>query len=189
MLGWQEAETPLTLVPRQSLGSHISSTDAIAAAIDQLDDDGIEPELRADLIAALVDAIAGTRQKVDATNGVLAMLEARAAAAKAEIARLDKRAGKATRDYARLEAYVLATLEEKQIDRLEGETSTLARRLNPASVIVDDPAAIPVAFLRWPPQPPPPPEQPDKVAIKAALKAGLKVAGCRLAQTAKLVRS
>ena len=51
-------------------------------------------------------------------------------------------------------------------------------RLNPPSVEVFAPEAVPAELLR--PAPPAPPPAPDKVAIKAVLAAGREVPGCRL---------
>ncbi len=186
--GWLRAAPPSQLVPppRKSLRDLLDDVDAIRDTLDSLDDDTLDDAARDDLSRMLVAAIAGTREKVDRTAGVLAQLEADAAAAAAECARLADRRKRFERHAARLADYVLAALSASNLNELRGNTATLTRRANPVSVVVDDPTAVPAEFLRVPDPPPP---SPDKAAIKAALKAGGDVSGCRLIQAQRLVRS
>ncbi len=182
----------LSLIPkRMSLWEHVQDVDAIADLVFALDDAGsMTPEAEEQLQHALIRANAGTKAKVDRTASVLASFEAAEAFASAEAERLAKRAATFRRSRERLTDYVLATLDASKLDKLEGDTSTLARRKNPAKVIVDDETAIPIDFLRFPDEPPPPPPVPDKAAIAKALKLDpASVPGARLVQTFRLVRS
>lgn len=168
--------------------------DAIAQMVEEIDaieqDEELTPAEREAatkaVIAALLPALAGTRKKVDSTNSVLAMYEHLVAAAKGERDRLTKRIRRFERCGERLTQYVLATLTASRLEQLDGETSTLTRRLNPASVVfvegIDFEADLEDEFLRWK-------AEPDKVAIKAAIKAKREVPGASLVKLPKLVRS
>jgi hypothetical protein len=158
----------------------------IADTIEALDDEAMTDDLRDHLSEQLVVELAGTREKVDAVANVLAMFEGLAATAEKEIERLAKRANRYTRQAKRLEVYVLAVMSASKLDRIDGETSTLVRRLNPPKVVIDDGAAIGHEFMFYPEAPPP---HPDKGAIKKALLAKRKVAGARLERGERLARS
>lgn len=173
-----------------SLRAHIDTVDALAEAIERLDDEALDPAQHEAIAEQLVDAIGGTRGKVDRTCCVLAMFEHLEAAAKAEEDRLAKRAAYFHRQRERLEKYVLGIMASAELPRIDGETASLQRKLNPPGVVIDDANAIPWEFMRLPEAPPPPDAVPDKKAIAAALKADpASVPGCRLNQTARLVRS
>lgn len=171
---------------KQTLREHITSVDAIAFAIEELDDEALTDAMRDEISAELIGAIAGTKAKVDNTARVLAMLEHLQTAAAAERDRLAARAARFERQHERLEKYVLATLEASGLDKLDGDTSTLSRRLNPPRVELDPEAKFDAEFLRYKPAPP---AEPDKDLIKRALKSHREVAGARLTQSARLVRS
>lgn len=182
----------LALVPKRiSLFELIADVDSITELVFALDDAGeMTPEIEEQLQTALVSAIAGTRAKVDRTASVIATFEAAEASASAEVARLSKRAAAFKRNRERLETFVLATLAASRLDKIDGETSTLSRRKNPAKVRIDCEQSIPFDFLRFPEQPPPPPAVPDKKLIAAALKANPDaVPGAVLVQEYRLVRS
>lgn len=175
-----------TTPAKPSLRALVAGVDAIAETIEALDDDQMSPAMRDALSEQLVAALAGTKKKVDSTNAVLAMFEALESAAKLERDRLEKRAEYYARQTARLETFVLAVLEASKLDKIDGETSTLTRRKNPPAVQIDDATAIEQEFLKYAPAPPP---TPDKAAIARALKAHRDVAGARLTQSVRLVRS
>lgn len=168
--------------------------DAIAEMLEEIDAIEQDEELSAEereaatniVIALLLPALAGTRKKVDSTNAVLAMYEHLVAAAKCERDRLTKRIRRFERCGERLESYVLATLEASKLPRLEGETSTLELRLNPASVLfvdgIDFGRDLDDEFLRWT-------CEPKKTEIKAAIKAQREVPGAFLKRLPRLVRS
>lgn len=173
-----------------SLRAHIETVDGIAEAIEILDDESMTEQLRDELSMKLIEALAGTRQKVDRCSLVVGMFEHLEASAIAERERLDRRVKYYERQRERLETYVLAVLEASKLDRIEGETSTLQRKKNPAKVVIDDESLVPGEFLRLPKIPPPPPAAPDKKAIAAALKADpASCPGARLVPSFRLVRS
>ena len=181
--------TPLRVVPKRSLRDHLQGVDLILAALDQLDEldesDGLTPERETELASDLISALAGTREKVDNVNRVLAMFEGLEAAAAKETERLKLRAARFERQRIRLQDYVIATMTASNLRELAGNTSDLKLRQNPASVRIDDVRAVPDEFLRQPPVPAP---VPDKTLIGRALKAGRAIAGATLQTTTRLVR-
>jgi hypothetical protein len=181
-------QRPANPPARQSLRSHISDVDAIADTIESLDDEELDEATRDELSAMLIEAIAGTRAKVDSTAKVLAMFEAMEAAPDAEIARLQKRKAFYARQRERLEKYVIATMDASGLTHLDGEISTLRKRLNPPAAVPDAAVLGPLApeFVR---PPKPAPWEPVKSAIKAAIAAGRQVPGWACVQTPRLVRS
>ena len=181
------ASPRLAVVPKRSLRDHVSGIDLIIETIQALeDDDALTDEAREDLSRMLVGELAGTRRKVDNVNGALATWESLDAAAAKEIERLQKRRERFSKLTDRLEMHVLAVLEASDLPKIEGEISTLARKKNPPSVAVLEPAAVPVEYMR---QPAPPKAAPDKALIKSALLAGAEVPGCGLVSSYRLVRS
>lgn len=168
--------------------------DAIAEILEEIDAISQDEELSAEereaasalLVAALIPELAGTKKKVDTTNAVIGMYEHLVAAGKGERDRLVKRIRRFERCIERLESYVLATLTASKLDRLEGETSTLRRQLNPHSVAfvdgMDYERDLDDEFLRWT-------CEPNKTAIKTAIKAKRDVPGASLVRLPRLVRS
>ena len=180
------AAVPARVPPRVSLCRHIEGVEAIADTIEGLDDETLSDDAREELSAMLIDAIAGTKRKVDATANVFAMFEALEAGAKAEKERLAKREAFYARQLQRLTDYVMATMTMSSLVRLDGETSTLRLRKNPPSVVIEPGARIADEWLVYPDAPPP---RPNKAAIAQALKAGREIAGAALVATTRLVRS
>jgi hypothetical protein len=182
------AAEPVAPAPpvKRSLRSRVNAVDFIAATIEALDPEEVTDEVRAELSAQLIEELAGTREKVDATGRVFAMYETLIAGAKSEKERLAKREARFERLRQRLEDYVLALLTASKLDAIEGETSTLTKRNNPPRLDVTAPELVPAKYLRTPPAPGP---VPDKDAIKKAIKGGAEVPGCQMVQGARLVRS
>lgn len=182
------APRPFLVTAPRTLSQCIGEVERIADMVETLDSDADRSdEQTADLQAALLSALGGTRQKVDATAAALALFEQFEAGAQKEIDRLKARAEYYGRQRERLENYVLAILEANDLPRLEGETSALIRRKNPASVVILDDRVIPDEFKL---APPPPVARPDKAAIKQAIKNGFQVSGARLDDDRyRLVRS
>lgn len=173
-----------------SLRSYIAEVDALASLVESLDEgEDIEDEQRDQLHALMIDAISGTKEKVDRVCAVLAQYEAAAAAAAKEAERLVARKKHFERQRMRLEGYVLNTLEASQLPKIDGHTSTLAIRKNPPSVEIHDATKIPEIYMRTPEPPPPPAPVPDKAAIKKAIGAGFTVEGAYLSNSYRLVRS
>jgi hypothetical protein len=180
------------LVPKRSLFAHVQEVEDIASLVDQLaGENELTPETAETLSAALCASIAGTKEKVDRTASVLAAFEAAEAAAIAERSRLDLRCRRFHLMTERLENYVLAVLTASNLDKIDGHTSTLARRKNPPKVVIDDESVIPWDFMRLPEVPPEPEAVPDKKLIAAALKVDpASVPGARLQpDNFRLVRS
>jgi hypothetical protein len=182
------AANSLMVVPRRSLWEHISEIDAIADTIEAMEDEDLTEAARSELAALLLGAVAGTRKKADATAAVMARLEHRAEAQKAERDLLDKGMKRSLRQLERLGDYVLQVLDAAGLDRIEGDVSTLARRRNPAGIIPDTAVSGPLAreFVR---EPKPAPWTEDKTAIRVAIAAGRQVPGFACHQSVRLVRS
>jgi Gp157 protein len=173
--------------PKRSLGDRVSRVEFIADCIERLcDADALDSAAADALSAELISELAGTRAKVDAVAATLAMFESLEAASEREVERLVKRVERYQAQRARLETYVLAVLTTSKLEKLEGETSTLALKRNPPAVQIEDGATIPHEFLYYPPVPDP---RPDKGALKKAIKAGRKIAGVKLEGATRLVRS
>jgi hypothetical protein len=177
----------LALVPRRSLRDHMQGVDLILEAIEQLDAEGLSAERRDELSEDLISALAGTKAKVDNVNAVISMFEALEDAAAKEIARLTARTARFVRQRERLVDYVTATMTASGLKQLDGNTSGLQLRANPAKVEILDTAAIPREYFRHKPAPPP---EPDKTAIGRDLKKQRDVPGAKLAPASfRLVRS
>lgn len=92
-----------------------------------------------------------------------------------EIARLKDRKERAQKAKKRLESHVLAIMQQLEIERLEGKTSTFCIRRNPPSVVIQDEEKIPAEYKFV--------KQTvvlDKAGIAKALKAGVEVEGADL---------
>lgn len=76
----------------------------------------------------------------------------------------------------RLKDYLAGNMLIAGIEKITGPGVALSFRSSSA-VVIDEPALIPVEFMR---RKPPPEPEPDKTAIAAAIKAGQDVQGARL---------
>lgn len=172
-----EAEQKLTL------RDHVH---AIEDIVEALDDEQLAPEVRERLSKALIEAIAGTREKVDKCSAALAMYEAIGSAIEIEISRLNERLTWARRQHQRLIDYILATMEASSLPKLDGWTSCLKAKKNPPKLVIAEGACIPDEFLVNPPAPAP---RPDRDSIKRAIRAGFRIHGCSIVQQKRLERS
>ena len=169
-----------------SLRDRVMDLELLADTVESLEPDDLDPELRAELVRDVTNAISGTREKVDRVAETLAYFEIAQLAAAREIDRLEKRKTHFERAQARLEGYVISVIETSKFPKLEGHTATLATRTNPPSLVIADGTVLPERFMR---QPEAPPAVPDKGAIKTSLKTGAAIEGCSLQSTVRLVRS
>jgi hypothetical protein len=176
----------LVEMPRKkTLAEHLAGVDLIIEALDQLDEEDLTEDRKMALSAELIDALAGTREKVDNCHRAFATFEGLVAAAEKEVARLATRMATYERKRERLTDYVLATMQASGLEKLEGNTVTLAARKNPPKVDILDETLIPNTLKRFKPAPPP---EPNKELIKSELKANREVPGARLVQTTRLER-
>jgi len=81
-----------------------------------------------------------------------------------------------------LRDYLARCMLDCGIEKITGPGVSLSFRASSA-VVIDEPALIPVEFLRTPPPPAP---EPDKTAIAAAIKAGREVPGAHVEQRKSL---
>jgi hypothetical protein len=169
-----------------SLRDRVMDLELLADTIEALEPEDLDPELRADLVRDVTNAISGTREKVDRVAETLAYFEIAQLAAAREIERLEKRQKHFERAQARLEGYVISVLETSKFTKLEGHTTTLKTQKNPPSLVIAAGTVLPERLMR---QPEIPAAVPDKSAIKTALKHGAVIEGCSLQSTVRLVRS
>jgi hypothetical protein len=169
-----------------SLRDRVMDLELLADTVEALDPDDLDPQLRDDLTRDVIDALAGTREKVDRTGEVLSYFEAAQLAAEREIERLTARKAHFARAQARLEKYVVGVIECSKFAKLEGHTTTLSVRQNPPSVVIAEGTILPERFMRQPPTPAP---VPDKSALKTSLRHGATIEGVTLVSSTRLVRS
>ncbi len=123
------------------------------------------------------DRIIGSRQKIDAINGVLAELAARESACKAEAKRISARAKAAKNNIDRLRKYVCACATILQTKRMEGITSGFTIVPLPDQLDIFNAEELPAEYIEVQIE-----EcfEPRKDAIEAALRAGTEVPGAKL---------
>jgi hypothetical protein len=158
--------------------------DHLAALIDSVD---MVPDDEPGLLAELEEDIARTLElelkKVDGVSHMLAHFESQAQFAAAEIKRLQASKKRYERAGERLEAYVRGAMQLAGRDKLEGETSTLQIRKNPAAVYISNCDAIPAEYQVISTS-----VSVDKARVSKALKAGVVVPGAELVQGERLER-
>lgn len=148
--------------------------DHLGALLDTLEGAG-DPEVIRSIEADIAACLDAQTRKVDAIAGYLAHCEAQQEAAAAEIKRLQERKSLYEKRQERLKAYVVRIMEDLQVRKLEGETSTLMLRACPPSVEILDEEAIPEQYKVTRVA-----VSVDKKAIKAALEADIDVPGADL---------
>lgn len=129
-------------------------------------------------VADTLEGLAGDLE-VKATNVAMFArnLEATAAQIKDAEAQMAARRKAVENRATNLRRYLLVSMQQAGIQKIECPYFRLAVRDNPPAVDVFDAAQVPAEFMRQPETPPP---APDKTAIKDELKAGRDVPGCRL---------
>lgn len=129
-------------------------------------------------VADTLEGLAGDLE-VKATNVAMFArnLEATAAQIKDAEAQMAARRKAVENRATSLRRYLLVSMQQAGIQKIECPYFRLAVRDNPPAVDVFDAAQVPAEFMRQPETPPP---APDKTAIKDELKAGRDVPGCRL---------
>lgn len=102
---------------------------------------------RAEIEARISEWLQAGRDKVDSFNAFLSSLEAQAELAKKEVDRINAIRRRIEGLQERLEGYALRTMEALGVRKLEGNTSSLALRLKPGSVIVENENLVPREFM------------------------------------------
>lgn len=167
-----------------SLLARLRETDLLVASLEILDGD-CDPDLRERLEAELRIAITGTRSNIDRTAATLARFEQEELEAGLAMEAAAARIATLARQRKRLEADMIDALVRTGVSSLSGHNSTLAVEECRPRVVIEDATRIPARFLRGSGTG----TAPDKRAIAAVIRGGTPVAGCRIAQTLKLVRS
>lgn len=134
-------------------------------------------DLPPEVVADTLESIGGELQdKAQAVAMMARNLDANAAACKAWAKQATERAKAIEARAASLRDYLASNMQACGISKIEGPGITLSFRASHA-VVIDEPALIPVEYMRRPPLPP---AEPDKEAIKAAIKLGEVVPGARV---------
>lgn len=143
------------------------------AAAEQLADLDLPPEVVRDTLESLGGEL---EVKAQAVGHMVRSIEASADAMKQWARDAQERASSALARAEALREYLSTNLQACGISKVEGPGIALSFRKSTA-VVIDEPALIPVGFMRVP-EPPPP--SPDKKALADALKAGEVVPGAHL---------
>ncbi|HEY3499288.1 MAG TPA: siphovirus Gp157 family protein [Polyangiaceae bacterium] len=117
-------------------------------------------------VATAIERVSGDlRTKATGIVFVIRNLESDAAACEAEAKRMAERAKARANAAERLKSYVLGTMQNHGVLRIESHTVTLSVAQCPERVEVDDESALPPEFVREKVT-----KSPDKAAIMAAYK-------------------
>lgn len=150
------------------------------AGLAQLEDLDLPAQTVADTLEGMTGDLSVKAQNVVGfSRGLHAQAAAKREAAKAMMEsadRIEKRA-----KY--LESYTLTCMQAANIQKIECPWFTLSIAKNPAAVVIEDEALIPVAYMTDPPKPA---AVPDKALIKKALQDGHDVNGAKLVQGVRL---
>jgi chromosome segregation ATPase len=150
------------------------------AAADKLADLDLDEATIADTLESLSGEL-----EVKATNVAMYArnLEATAASIKDAEAQMAARRKAIENRAAGLRRYLLASMQQATITRIESPHFVLAIKNNPPAVDVFDFLQVPKEYMK---QPEPPPAVVDKAAVKEALKRNIDVPGCRLTHGQRL---
>ncbi len=157
----------------------------LTAAYSDLQNRLDDPDADEQQLTLWLDECSGALQeKCTDIAKVIGNLEATATAiADAEI-RMNARRKAIENRIKSIKAYVLRNMQAADIHKIECPEFKISRQKNPASVIIDDEAAIAISYWRQPETPPP---SIDKRAILDDIKNGVIVAGAHSEQTERLV--
>jgi folylpolyglutamate synthase/dihydropteroate synthase len=148
--------------------------------LETLADLDLSPEVVQDTLESL-----GGELQTKAQNTVAFMrhLESLSESIKLAEAQMELRRVSIERRVQQLKDYVLISMQDAGIHKIESPYFVVSVAKNPPSVEVYNQEVIPMEFMKTPPAPPP---SPDKKAIIEAMKSGVDVAGCRLRQGVRL---
>lgn len=121
--------------------------------------------------------------KIEDYGFVIRNMEAFSDAIKAEEKRLSDRRKIQENKVERIKEWLLKNMQACEIQKIECPAFTIAVKLNPHKVVIDNEAAIPKQFMVIPE---PPPAAPDKKLIATTIKSGKDVAGCHLEQSQRI---
>jgi hypothetical protein len=162
-----------------SLSLYVLSQEYRAAA-DQLAD----LDLPEDVVRDTLESISGDLEaKSVNVASFVRNLEASAEQIKEAEAAMAARRKAIEKRAANVRKYLLDNMLAAGISKIECPYFKLAVRDNPPSVVINEPALIPDAYLT---DPPPPPRAPDKALIKKAIQDGFDVPGAHLARGKRL---
>lgn len=136
------------------------------------------------VIADTLESISGPLdERLENLAKMVRNVETAARGVEETIAHLEARRAGLRRAAERGRRLILDLMRAAGRERATTALFSMAVRKNPLSVVVDDAASVPPAYLTYH-EPPPP--TPDKRAIAAALKAGVPVAGVHAEQDVRL---
>lgn len=159
----------------------------LTTAYNQLEQMLDDPSAEDGQIAAYLDECGGAlREKVTNIAMLIGNIESTAEAMEKAEKRIAERRKSIENRAKSIRHYVLRNMLAANITKIECELFKISVRTNPPAVIIDDEAAIPIAYLR---QPEPPAPKPDKKAILADIKQGVVIDGVRVEQGHSLIIS
>lgn len=164
-----------TVIPiprcKDSLAEIVERLAALLDTVDLVE----TPEDRQACEAEIAETLAAEVRKVDGIASFLSYCESMQRFASEEISRLHERKARFARHEDRLRQYVIRTMEDADVKRLEGKTATFHLRACASSADIRDESAIPEKFkvskvvITV-----------DKRAVRAALESGEDVPGAEL---------
>ena len=111
-------------------------------------------------------------------------LDSTAAAIKDAEKRMSERRKAIENRVSSIKAYVLRSMQNNDITKIECDLFKISRQKNPASIVIDDEKAVPIRYWK---QPEPPEPTIDKRAILDDIKQGVVVDGAHMEQLERLV--
>lgn len=133
--------------------------------------------------ALALDAIQGDlKTKAVAVAQVARNLEAFYDQVNVAMAEMKRRAERACQRAENIRRYLKEQMERAGIHKVESPFFTLALRLNPPRVAIDDETALPTEYWRVIPER----REPDKSALLRAWKSGNEINGCHLENSTRL---
>lgn len=136
----------------------------------------------------IMDTLEGSsteiEEKIESYAFVIRNMEALPNTIKAEEKRLAERRKAIENRIDNIKNWLLINMQASKITKIDSPIFTIAIQNNPASVVIDNEALIPVDYLRVPEMPP---SLPDKALIKQAINDGFEVPGAHMQNTQRLV--
>ena len=147
--------------------------------------DAIDPET-GELSAALVDALAMTKDKGVSVCAYILNQELTVKAMSEHIARINERAAAIERKTEKLREYLATSMKRAGISEITAHDGTFGAKLyveRDSAVEIFDEAQIPAEFMKAPPTPK---AKPSKTDISKAIKAGREVPGAKIVKRDRL---
>lgn len=159
----------------------------LSSQVEQLleSDEAFDPET-GELSAALVEALALTRDKGVNVCAYILNQESTVRAMSEHVQRINERAAALEKRTEKLRAYLADNMKRSGIHEIAANDGTFKAKLyidRDSAVEIYDERQLPMEFMTTPKTPDP---KPDRTAIKAAIKAGREIAGAKIVKRDRL---